>query len=133
MCGKIDARITVRVKFGGRDFRTNNESLLAEWHSDFSNNVVSVGIRDAARSEWSALHSVLSTDTLLRQFGHRKLHVPAVVSYVGIVGVEFGVFKTVVAHPGVLVVDRVDEDENDGDGNYCDSHKSSYEGKVVLF
>lgn len=48
---------------------------------------------------------MLFTNVLLRQFGHRKLHVPAVVGYIATVGVEFGVFKTVAAHPGVLVVD----------------------------
>lgn len=69
---------------------------------------------------------------VLRQFGHRKLHVPAVVGYVATGGVELGVFKTVTAHLGVLVVDRVDEEEDDGDGDYCDRHESSYEGKVVL-
>lgn len=73
-----------------------------------------------------------STDELLRQFGHRKLQVPAGVSHVAIVGLEFRVFKTVAAHSGVLVVDRVDEEEDDGDDNYCDRHKSGYEGKVVL-
>lgn len=73
------------------------------------------------------LSILYSTDVPLRQFGHRKLQIPAVVSYIAIVGVgEFGVFKTVAAHPGVLVVDWVDEEEDDGDGNYCDSHKSSY-------
>lgn len=75
---------------------------------------------------------MLSTHDPLRQFGHRKLHVPAVVSHVAIVGTEFGIFKIVPAHLGVLVVDGVDEEEDDGDGNNSDSHKSSYEGKVVL-
>lgn len=75
---------------------------------------------------------MLSTDVLLRQFGHGKLQVPAGVSHIAIVGVEFRVFKAVAAHSGVLVVDRVDEEEDDGDGNYCDRHKSGYEGKVVL-
>ncbi len=88
--------------------------------------------RDAAHSEWSVIHSVLSADVLLRQFGHRKLHVPAVVSYVAIVGAESGIFKTVAPHLGVLVVDWVDEEKDDRDGDDCDSHKSSYEGKVVL-
>lgn len=54
------------------------------------------------------------------------------MSYIAIVGAEFGVFKTVTAHLGVLVVDGVDEDEDDGDDHYCDGHKSSYEGQVVL-
>lgn len=75
---------------------------------------------------------MLSTDVPLRQFSHRKLHVPAVVGDVATGGVQFGVFKTVAAHLGVLVVDGVDEEEDDGDGNYCDGHESSYEGKVVL-
>lgn len=88
--------------------------------------------RDAAHSEWSVIHPVLSTHDSLRQFGHRKLHVPAVVSHVAIVGAEFGVFKIVSAHLSVLVVDGVDEEEDDGDGNNSDSHKSSYEGEVVL-
>ena len=88
--------------------------------------------RDAAHSEWSAIPPVLSTDAALRQFGHWKLHVPAVVSHVAIVGAEFWVFKTVATHLGVFVVDGVDEDKDDGDDNHCDSHKSSYEGKVVL-
>lgn len=73
-----------------------------------------------------------SSDVLLRQFGHRQLHVPPVVGYVAAGGVDFGVFKTVAAHLGVLVVDRVDEEEDDGDGDDCDSHESSDEGKVVL-
>lgn len=54
------------------------------------------------------------------------------MSHVAIVGAEFRVFKTVASHSGVLVVDWVDEEEDDGDGNNCDCHKSSYEGKVVL-
>lgn len=70
-------------------------------------------------------------DVLLRQFGHRKLQVPVIVSHIAIMGAGFRVFKTVVAHFGVLVVDWVDEDEDAGDDNYGDCHKSSYEGKVV--
>lgn len=68
----------------------------------------------------------------LGQFGHGELRVPAVVSHVPIVGAEFGVFKAVAAHLGVLVVDGVNEDENDGNDNHCESHKSSDERKVVL-
>ena len=74
----------------------------------------------------------LSTDVLLRKFGDGELHVPAVVSHIAIVSAEFGIFKTVAAHLGVLVVDWVDEEEDDRDGHYCDSHKSSNERQVVL-
>lgn len=81
--------------------------------------------RDAAHSEWSA--SDLRSQQMLRQFGHGKLQVPAVMSHIAIVSAELGVFKTVAAHLGVLVVDRVDEEEDDGDGHYCDSHESCYE------
>lgn len=126
MCGKIDACDVWRNKI---DFQT-------VWCGPAGWVVFRLCSfrwqRDAAHSEWSAIHPVLSTDALLRQFGHRKLQVPAVVSHISIVGAEFRVFKIVAPHPGVLVVDRVDEDEYDWDGNYCDSHKSSYEGKVVL-
>ena len=73
-----------------------------------------------------------STGVPLRQFSHRKLHVPAVVSDVTGLGAESGVFKAVATHPGVLVVDRVDEDEDNGDCNDGDRHKSSYEGQVIL-
>lgn len=75
----------------------------------------------------------VGTDVLLRQFSHRKLQVPAVVSNIAIVGVQSGVFQTVAPHLGVLVVNGVDEEKNDGNDNYCDSHKSSNEGQVVLF
>lgn len=47
----------------------------------------------------------LSADVPLRQSCHWKLQVPAVVSYVTIVGAELGVFQAVAAHSGVLVVD----------------------------
>lgn len=50
------------------------------------------------------------------------------MSHVAIVSAEFGVFETVAAHLGVLVVDGVDEEEDDGDGHDGDSHKSSDEG-----
>lgn len=73
-----------------------------------------------------------SSDALLRQFGHRKLHVPTVVGHVTVVGAEFRVFETVAAHPGVLVIDGVDEEEDDGDGDHRDGHESSDERKVVL-
>lgn len=69
--------------------------------------------RDAAHSKWSVFHPVLSTDALLRQLGHRKLQVPAIMSHVASVGAEFRVLETVAAHLGVLVVDRVDEEEDD--------------------
>lgn len=86
---------------------------------------------DQNTADPGAAHSerwVLSTDVLLRQFGHRQRHVPAVVRHVPVVCAEFGVFQTVAAHLGVLVVDGVDEEEDDGDGHYGDSHKSSDEG-----
>lgn len=53
------------------------------------------------------------------------------MSNVAIMGAEFRVFKAVAAHLGVLVVDGVNEDEDDRDDHYCDSHESSYEGQVV--
>lgn len=52
--------------------------------------------------------------------------------HIAVVVVEFMVFKVVAAHFGVLVIDWVDEDEDGGDDNYYERHKSSYEGKVVL-
>lgn len=60
--------------------------------------------RDAAYGQSSAFHPELST-ALLRQFGHRKLHVPAVVRHISVVVVKFRVFKAVAAHFGVLVID----------------------------
>lgn len=54
------------------------------------------------------------------------------MSYVAVVGAEFGVFKAVAAHFGVLVVDGVNEDEDDGDADDRDGHEPSYEGKIVL-
>ena len=66
------------------------------------------------------------------QFRHRKLRLPAVVSHIAVLVAEFRVFNTVAAHFGVLVVDWVDEDKDDGNDNYCDCHKSSNDGKVVL-
>lgn len=54
------------------------------------------------------------------------------MSHVAIVGAEFGVFKTVAAHFGVLVVDRVDEHEDDGDDDDRHRHEAGNEGKVVL-
>lgn len=50
-------------------------------------------------------HLKIEMDIELRQFGHGELHVPAVMSYVPIQGAEFGIFQTVAAHLGVLVVD----------------------------
>lgn len=73
-----------------------------------------------------------SSSSPLGQFGHGELRVPAIVSHIPIVGAEFGVFKAVAAHLGVLVVDGVNEDENDGDDYHGESHKSSDERKVVL-
>lgn len=70
---------------------------------------------------------------LLRQFGHGELYVKAVVSYIAILGAEFGVFQTVAAHLGVLVVDRVDDGEDDADAHYCEGHQSCYDGQVVLY
>ncbi len=78
----------------------------------------------------SGQRSTLCYQRMYWQFGHRKLQV--VVSYIAIVDVGFGVFKIVAPHLGVLVVDWVDEEKDDRDGDDCDSHKSSYEGKVVL-
>lgn len=86
----------------------------------------------AARLQWSTSRPVLLSLALLIQFCHRKLRVPAIVSHIAVVVAEFRVFNTVAAHFGVLVVDRVDEDEDDGGDNYCDRHKSGYDGKVVL-
>lgn len=71
---------------------------------------------------------MLCTDVLLRQLGHGELQVAVAVSYVPIMHAEFGVFKAVLAHLGVLVVDGVDEEEDDGDGYHRDSHKASDEG-----
>lgn len=54
------------------------------------------------------------------------------MSHVAIVGAEFGVFKTVEAHFGLLVVDRVYKDEDNGDDDDHHRHKAGDEGKVVL-
>lgn len=54
------------------------------------------------------------------------------MSYVAVVGAEFGVLQAVAAHLGVLVVDGVDEDEDDGDADHGDGHEPGYEGQVVL-
>lgn len=118
------------VTYGGREeiSKASSVSLPSERYVGFIN-AADPGGRDAAHSEWS----VLSTDALLRQFGHRQRQVPAGVSHVPVVSAEFGVFQTVAPHLGVLVVDGVDEEEDDGDGHYGDSHKSGDEGQVVLF
>lgn len=53
-----------------------------------------------------AFHVSLScADELLRQLAHWELCVPAVVSHVAVVSTQFGVFQTVAAHLGVLIVD----------------------------
>lgn len=76
---------------------------------------------------------VLPADALLRQFGHGKLGVPAVVSHVTVLRVELCVFEAVTAHFGVLVVDGVDEDKDDGDTDHRDCHQAGYEGQIVLW
>lgn len=55
------------------------------------------------------------------------------MSNVAILGVELWVFEAVTAYFGVLVVDGIDEDEDDGDGDHRDGHQSGYEGKIVLW
>lgn len=76
---------------------------------------------------------VLFIPIVLRQFGHGKLGVPAVVSHVTVLGAELWVFEAVMAHFGVLVVDGVEEDKDDGDSDDRDCHQSGYEGKIVLW
>lgn len=76
---------------------------------------------------------VLFIPIVLRQLGHGKLGVPAIVSHVTVLGVELWVFEAVTAHFGVLVVDGVDEDKDDGDSDDRDCHQSGDEGKIVLW
>lgn len=95
-----------------------------------SNTVDSVG-REMQLVQ-SGQRSILCYAQMLWQFGHWKLGVPAVVSYIPSVVAEPGVLKAVAAHLGVFVVDRVDEEEDDRDGNYSDGHKSCYQRQVVL-
>lgn len=55
------------------------------------------------------------------------------MSHVTILGVELWVFEAIAAHFGVLVVDGVEEDKDNGDSHHRDCHKSGYEGKIVLW
>lgn len=71
---------------------------------------------------------------VLRQPGHGNLAFPAVMGHVAVVSVvEFvDLFQIVAAYFGVLVVDRVDKGEEDGNSDDHHRHKACDDRKVVL-